>query len=318
MLENTANIFTIDCNYVKPELACAYLIREGDRVAFVENNTNQAVPLLLAKLKALGLSGDAVDYIIITHVHLDHAGGTAELLKHCPNATVLAHPRAAPHLIKPERLVQSAAAVYGEESFQQLYGRIEPVAEERVKIMQDGESVWIAERELKFIHTRGHANHHFVIFDSKSRGVFTGDSFGIAYPALQKGNQPFLFPSTTPTDFHFEEALASIDKINDLQPQTAFLTHFGEWQDITGGSQQLRNSLGLMKEIMDEAIHSQLDDERLMGICLQGVNDFFTTEIDKRELQVSQQDWQVLKMDIRINAMGLAHTAIRTRKKQNL
>ena len=115
---------TIDCDYVLPQVACAYLRIQGDEAAFIETNTTHAVPKLLSTLAAEGMKPEQVRYVIITHVHLDHAGGTSALLAACPNATVLAHPRAARHLVDPEKLVASARAVYGEAKFDALYGKI--------------------------------------------------------------------------------------------------------------------------------------------------------------------------------------------------
>ncbi|HNH10725.1 MAG TPA: MBL fold metallo-hydrolase, partial [Leptospiraceae bacterium] len=174
-----SEIRTIDCRYIKENLAASFLIQEGNECVFVETNTVYAVPYLLKTLEEAGRKPEDVKYIIVTHVHLDHAGGTSELLKHCPNATVLAHPKTASHLAAPERLVQSSITVYGEEKFRELYGNIEPVPEKRIRIMKDGEELVWGKRKLRFIYTRGHANHHFVIHDSKSNSVFTGDSFGI-------------------------------------------------------------------------------------------------------------------------------------------
>ena len=178
---------------------------EKDQAAFVDTNTTHSVPLLIEKLRTLGLSPEAVSYLIITHVHLDHAGGASALLKLCPNATLLAHPKAARHMIDPSKLVTSAKKVYGEAQFDQLYGAIDSIPKERVQVIEDGEVIAFGTRTFQFFYTRGHANHHFCIWDSASNGVFTGDSFGLAYPALQKRGL-FIFPSTSPTDFDPDEA----------------------------------------------------------------------------------------------------------------
>ena len=131
---------TIDCQYLGlPGFAAAYLIVEGDRAAFVENNTAHAVPLLLKALAEAGLSPEQVEYAFVTHVHLDHAGGSSALMEACPRATLVAHPRAARHLIDPSKLVASATQVYGAERFRQLYGEIRPIDEARVRTAEDGE-----------------------------------------------------------------------------------------------------------------------------------------------------------------------------------
>jgi glyoxylase-like metal-dependent hydrolase (beta-lactamase superfamily II) len=153
------SVQTIDCDYIRPNFAAAYLLREGNRAAFIDNNTAHSVPLLLKALENSGLTPEQVDYVIITHVHLDHAGGSSALMKACPNAKLLAHPRAVPHVVDPRRLIAGARAVYGDETFEKLYGVIEPIAAERVRAVNDGEAIIWGAKMLRFFHTRGHANH---------------------------------------------------------------------------------------------------------------------------------------------------------------
>lgn len=307
------SVFTIDCNYILPELACAYLVIEGNEASFIENNTTKAVPILLSELKKHNISKENVKYIIITHVHLDHAGGTAALLEECPNATVIAHPRAAPHLVSPQRLIESAKQVYGEENFLKLYGDIKSVPENKIYIPYDGETIRWGSRYLKFIYTRGHANHHFVVYDSLTNGVFTGDSFGIGYPYLQKGSSPFLFPSTTPTDFDPIEAKVSLQKIKDTEAEKAYLTHFGVWEYMEDGIRQMYDGLNYMEEIFLLAQDSSLTEEQVDEFVKNKVNLYFHKEVEKRNLPSSVYEY--LNLDIEINAMGIAFAVKRARKK---
>ena len=236
-------VTTIDAAYLGYEgFAATYLLQQGDRAAFIETANAPAVPRMLDVLKETGVSPDQVDYIIITHVHLDHAGGAASLMQACPNATLLAHPSAAKHAIDPSKLVRSAKGVYGEERFAEMYGTIDPIPEARVRIMGDDETLDWNGRELRFLHTRGHANHHFCIHDPTSGGVFTGDSFGLVYPALQT-NGLFAIPSTSPTDFDAAAAKASLDRIVGTGASTAYLTHFGGVTDLEGVAGQLHTQL---------------------------------------------------------------------------
>ena len=307
------SVITIDCNYIEKEIAAAFLMIEGNESAFIENNTVKSIPILLNKLKENNLKNDNVKYIIITHVHLDHAGGTSELLSHCPNAIVLAHPKAAPHIIDPKRLIDSSIMVYGKDKFYELYGDIKPVPQERVRAMKDGESISLGGRDLKFIYTRGHANHHFVIYDSKTNGVFSGDSFGIGYRQLQKGSSPFIFPSTTPTDFDAEEAKLSIQKIIATGADKVYLTHFGEWYSIKEAGEQLLNGLEKMEEIRISAINSSLKDDELHLYCIRQIGEYFHKEIVSRGM--GEKEVRFLDFDRDINAMGLAHSAKRARAK---
>ena len=313
-MQGRESVIPIDCNYVYPGAASAYLMIEGERAAFIENNTTHAVPLLLDALNQAGLSPEQVEYAIITHVHLDHAGGTSALLAACPNATVLAHPKAARHVIQPERLVESSKQVYGPELFEKLYGEIRPVAADRVRTLEDDEELRFGERTLRFMHTRGHADHHFCIYDDKSGGVFTGDSFGIGYAALQFAG-PFLYPSTTPTQFHADEARKSVRRLRDCGATHAYLTHFGAFDDLNSGADQLLYGLDQMETLLHTARDSKHTGDALQTFCEDGVRRYFNEKLEKHGLQLSDEHRQLLELDIGINAMGIAFAAARARKK---
>jgi glyoxylase-like metal-dependent hydrolase (beta-lactamase superfamily II) len=312
-LEKT--IITIDCQYMYPEYAAAYLIIEGERAAFVDNNTRHAVPKLLNALASTGLSPEQVTYLIITHVHLDHAGGTAALLKHCPNAVVLAHPRAARHLINPAKLVGSAKALYGEANFMRLYGEIEPIDETRVIQVNDGDKLSLDSRTFQFIHTTGHAKHHMCVYDYGSGCIFTGDAFGLAYPLLQGGSEPFIFPSTSPADFNSAEAQSSIHKIIDTGATIAYLTHFGAVKDIKLRMGKLISYLDTMGGMLQDAAISGLEDDDLNTFCYKAMFNFFRGEIERRGMPFNSNIQKFLQNDIELNAKGIAVAAIKSGRR---
>lgn len=308
---------TIDCHYIHPLTAAAYLIIEGDRALFVENNTSHAVPHLLRALEQAGLRPEQVQYAVITHVHLDHAGGSSALLEACPNATLLSHPRAARHVIDPSRLVASSIQVYGEENFRRLYGEIKPIDEARVRTMNDGEKIDFGSRTLEFLHTRGHANHHFCIYDSGSNGVFTGDSFGIAYPALQE-NGPFVFASTTPTDFDPVEARASVDRILATGADRAYPTHFDVFTELEAGARQLKQDLDFTETLRDrlmDDLRAGGDDARTDARARAELSAYYGERLAAAGLAADKIEQ--LRMDIEINAQGIVFAARRLVRKQN-
>lgn len=305
--------FTIDCHYLQSQFAAAYLIQEGEQALFVENNTAHSVPLLLAALKEHGMSPEQVRYLIVTHVHLDHAGGSSALMKVCPQATLLAHPRAAVHLIDPTRLVKSARQVYGDSVFEELYGEIGPIESSRVRVMEDGEKLSFGSRDLTFFYTRGHANHHFCIFDSFSKGVFTGDSFGLAYPILQREGL-FIFPSTSPTDFNPEEARLSIQRILQTHPERVYLTHFGELKTVKEAANQLIEHLNWSERLLEKAIRSGEPDDRLSSFCQKEILAYFQEILERRGMASDNQVWSVLKLDLELNGAGIAYAAQKRRR----
>ncbi|MDP2788171.1 MAG: MBL fold metallo-hydrolase [Pseudomonadota bacterium] len=224
-------IVTLDAEYLRPGLAAVHLIVERGRAAIIDTGTNSAVPHVLAALADLGIAPDAVDYVIVTHVHLDHAGAAGAFLAACPNARLVVHPRGARHLIDPIKLVQGSIAVYGEATFRALYGEIVPAPVERVIEADDGFVLDFNGRRLEFIDTPGHARHHFCIHDRASNSLFTGDTFGISYREFDVvvGNtlRPFIFPTTTPVQFEPEALHASIDRLVMRNADAAYLTHYG-------------------------------------------------------------------------------------------
>ena len=175
-------ITCIDAAYVKPGVACFYLMEEEGECAVLETGTCHSVASLQRLMADRDLAPEQVRYVIPTHVHLDHAGGAGTMMSIFPEAQLLIHPRRARHMTDPERLISGATEVYGEELFRQLYGDIQPVDSSRVVSMADGEKVSLGGRQLEFRHTRGHAEHHFCVWDEVSQGWFSGDMFGVSYP----------------------------------------------------------------------------------------------------------------------------------------
>jgi glyoxylase-like metal-dependent hydrolase (beta-lactamase superfamily II) len=220
-------ITCIDADYVQAGTACFYLLMQGDDCAIIETGTSRSVPALQRLLQERGIAAERIRFVIPTHVHLDHAGGVGTMMAAFPEATLLIHPRGARHMSDPERLVAAARSVYGEDVFAQLYGTIQPVDPGRIRQMQDGESVSVAGRRLEFRHTRGHAEHHFCIWDERSKGWFSGDMFGVSYPWCRHNGAEFLLPSTTPSQFDPQTYLASLELLAGYQPQRMYLTHFG-------------------------------------------------------------------------------------------
>jgi len=307
---STPRLVTIDCDYLGPGVAASYLRIQGDEAAFVETNTAHAVPKLLAALEAESVAPEQVRWIIVTHVHLDHAGGTSALARACPGATVLAHPRAARHLIDPAKLVKSAEAVYGAARFAELYGTIEPIDASRVRSLESGEHVSLGDAELSFVHTRGHANHHFIIHDPARESVFTGDTFGLVYPQLQRGKR-LAFPSTSPTDFDAEAAHASVDVVLGLGTKRAALTHFGELEDLDAVAASLHRWLDLSASLVEQAIAmNPAEAEKSIRAALDEAMDRAAAEAG---IMLDDADRRLLELDLALNAQGLAYAASKRR-----
>ena len=238
-IQHEHGIVTLDADYLRPGLAAIHLIVQDGHVAIVDTGTNQSVPMVLAELRSLGLGRDAVDYVIVTHVHLDHAGAAGALIQNCPNAMLVAHPKGARHMIDPAKLVAGSIEVYGREHFLALYGEIVPVPAERVIEADDGFQLDFRDRQLSFLDTPGHARHHFCILDSASNSLFTGDTFGLSYREFDVDGKPFVFPTTTPVQFEPDALHASVDRLVATGAQAAFLTHYGRIADLASLAPEL-------------------------------------------------------------------------------
>jgi glyoxylase-like metal-dependent hydrolase (beta-lactamase superfamily II) len=246
-------ITAVDTEYVHPGHAAAHIVQHGGRAAFVDVGTNDSVPYLLAALDTLGIAREAVDYLLLTHVHLDHAGGAGRLMRELPTAIAVLHPRGAPHLIDPAKLIAGSRAVYGEERFRRLYGDIAPIAASRVRVTQDGDRLSLAGRELEILHTPGHALHHQVFVDRAHACIFTGDTFGLSYRQLDSPRGAFIIPTTTPTQFDPEQLIASIDRLLSYSPEAMYLMHFSRVTDVPRLGESLKGQIRELARIAEQS-----------------------------------------------------------------
>ena len=220
-------VFVIDTEHVRAEADASYLIVDGGRAAFVDTGTHRSVPNLLAALGVLDIDVERVDYVLLTHVHLDHAGGAGALMAALPRARVVVHPRGAPHLTDPAKLVAATKAVYREAVFAEQFGDAVAIPAERITTVADGERLAFGARTLEFLHTPGHALHHVCILERDSHELFTGDTFGISYRDFDTAAGPFIFTAATPSQFDPGQLRASVARLAALAPRCAYLTHYG-------------------------------------------------------------------------------------------
>jgi glyoxylase-like metal-dependent hydrolase (beta-lactamase superfamily II) len=305
--------YTLDGDPQQPGFVACYLRISGDECAFIETNTAHSAPILLAALEQHGLAREDVKYIVVTHAHLDHAGGASAMMKACPQATLLAHPRAARHLIDPAKLVASATGVYGAARFHDLYGVIEPIPAERVRALDDGATVTLGDATLRFLHTRGHAKHHFVVHDPALSTVFTGDTLGLVYPRLQRAGL-FALISSSPTDFEPAEARASLARSVALDTETAHLTHFGPARNVAAVAAQLGAWVDRSESWLQEAVKSDAPMADVQARIREATRAAIAEQAAKVGLTLSDADWAFLGVDIDLNAQGIAFVAERMRQ----
>jgi glyoxylase-like metal-dependent hydrolase (beta-lactamase superfamily II) len=296
-------IYAIDTGFLRPRFDAAYLIVEAGRAAFVDTGTNHGVPRLLAALAAADLEPAAVDWLIVSHVHLDHAGGAGLLMQSLPNARLVVHPRGARHMVDPRALFEGARAVYGDAEMARSYGKLVPVPAERVLATHDGMTLELAGRTLRFIDTPGHARHHHVVWDERSRGFFSGDTFGLAYPEFEVAGRAWLTPTVTPVQFEPEPLKASVERMLGFAPQWMYLTHFGRVGDVARLGALMFEQIDAMVALARQcegaaqARHAELR-RRLAELYIQRLRAHGCTLAGDEVLEL-------LEMDIELNAQGL-------------
>ena len=296
-------LFAIDTGFHRDHFDAAYLIVERGRAAFIDTGTNFGVPRLLQALEALGLPRSAVDWVIPTHVHLDHAGGVGLLMQALPDAKLLVHPRGARHMIDPSALYQGALAVYGQAEMDRAYGQLIGVAAERVVASADEMTVELAGRPLTLIDTPGHARHHHCIWDEATRGWFTGDTFGLSYREFDTTQGPWIMPTSTPVQFEPEALEASIQRLMARAPQAMYLTHYGRVEGVGGLAKTL---LRLLKATVRAAKDLRHHPERHQALK-QALLELYVQDLQRHGApQTPAQIQELLGMDIELNAQGIA------------
>jgi glyoxylase-like metal-dependent hydrolase (beta-lactamase superfamily II) len=295
-------ITAIDTEYERPLQDASHLLIENGRAGFIDTGNNNSVPLLLDALIQHDLDVADVDYVFLTHIHLDHAGGAGLLMQQLPNARCVVHPRGAPHMVDPTKLIAGTEAVYGVERMRELYGDILPIDAERIVVPDDDDWIELNGRAMQILFTEGHARHHYCLHDPQSKGVFTGDSFGISYRELDTAAGEFIFPTTTPASFDPPEAHKSIDRIMACAAEQLYLTHYSRVRDLdrlafdmhaaidqyvslAKDNASAKNRTAAISAAMFEYLEGRLIEHGFRG--------------DRDAM------WSVLSLDIQLNTQGL-------------
>lgn len=300
--DNGDGIVTIDTGQERPRFAACYLVESAGRAAIIDCGTNYTVPRILRTLADRGLRPADVDWLIPTHVHLDHAGGAGVLLRELPNARVIAHPRAVRHLIDPTILQGSAEQVYGADVVAATYGELGRIDADRIDAAIDGQHIDLNDRTLEIIDAPGHARHHIAIRDLRTNSWFSGDTFGIRYRDFDGGDADFIFPTSSPTQFEPEALKATVRRMLATQPTRIYPTHYDGIDDPQmAGAALLRMidaqwalALAARREGRDAA-SLQADVERLL-----------LDEVHRLRCPLSDDEARMLlAIDIDLNTQGM-------------
>jgi glyoxylase-like metal-dependent hydrolase (beta-lactamase superfamily II) len=296
-------IIAFDTGYLRPILAAVHMIVENGRVAFIDTGTNATLPNALTALKKIEADVTDVDYVILTHIHLDHAGGAGAMMRTFPNAKLVVHPRGVRHMADPSKLVAGVSAVYGPQFVQRMYGEIIPVAAERIIEATDGRVITLAGRRLTCLDTPGHARHHNCIVDEQTGGIFTGDIFGLSYRELDVDGRQFVFPTTTPSQFDPDAMRESIRRLQALSPPAMYLTHYGQLRDVVQRGHDLRRRLDAVVEL---AIAERTPGDTRHGRIKQAMAQYLLSEIRDHGCSLPEKRLlDIWENDLELNTQGL-------------
>ncbi|WP_050614616.1 MBL fold metallo-hydrolase [Bacillus testis] len=299
-----STMYCIDCHDLgrKNRTGC-YVLKGQSQAQLIETSASPSISYILQGLEELNIPLETITHIIVTHIHLDHAGGAGLLLQKCPNAKLLVHPKGERHLIDPARLIAGAKAVYGKD-FEALFEPILPIPAHRIETVGNGQQLILDGRTLTFYHTPGHANHHISIHDSVSNGVFTGDTCGIYYQEGQKGT--LVLPTTSPNQFNPVDMLNSISLYERLKPDALFFGHFGVCSEPTEAFSQMRHYIPLFVACGTEARKQMPGDaEAQLALIEKLLWDLVSPRLSQLEVSGSHSLQSILKLDFSVSSLGI-------------
>lgn len=296
-------ILAVDSGYCRDGLAAIHLVIQQGQAAIIDTGTNASVPRVLAALAFAGVEPANVAWVMLTHLHLDHAGGAGSLMCALPNAKLVVHPRGVRHMIDPTRLWEATSAVYGAEQTFAMYGRLAPVAVHRIVPATDGLELEMGARRFTIIDSPGHARHHVCIWDHTASAFFTGDTFGLSYRELDVDGRAFVFPSCTPTQFDPDVLHASIDRMLSFGPEAMYLTHYSRVTDVERLAGDLHRLIDTHVAVAQAA--------RGYGVArhveiLAGLEQIAREEAARHGWTLAEDEYmEVLRLDLELNSQGL-------------
>jgi glyoxylase-like metal-dependent hydrolase (beta-lactamase superfamily II) len=296
-------VWSLDSGYFRDSFDAVHLIEDNGEVAIVDAGTQYSVPRILQAIESLGLTPNDVRYILLTHVHLDHAGGAGLLAEHCPQAKVVVHPRGSRHLIDPSKLWRAVCQVYTQEIAERDYGGMIPIDSSRIVEATEALHLRLGSRHIDFWDAPGHALHHVFIVDEGSNAIFTGDTFGISYRELDSPQGAFTFVTSSPSQFDPNTHQASVERVMKAKPKAVYLTHYSELRQVQSAGEALLNQVDCYAALALK--HGHRSEGRAEAI-MADLEELLFSQIKDHGCLLSQDEVKaLLALDLRLNADGL-------------
>ena len=291
-----SDITILDTNWVgRPRSVAAALLESGGHRAIIDPGPESTYATLRERLQSRGISVAQLDAVLLTHIHLDHAGASGSLVRENPRLAVYVHPLGAPHMIDPSRLLASAARLWP-DTLHQLFGETLPVPKENLRILEGGETLTLGARKLEVAYTPGHASHHISYFDAAEGLAFVGDTTGIR---INSG--PYILPATPPPDINLEIWEKSFAAILARRPSLLFLTHFGYAEKPAEHIDEFRRRLHRWAELAEEILRSAPSEAEAKAIFVSRAQ----AEMQQR-LGADEADHHAFTAGLDLSFLGLA------------
>ncbi len=298
------HLYSIDTNDLGLKNRTTSYIIVDDKIALIETSASPSIPYILNALEELHIKPSDIDYLILTHIHLDHAGGAGVMMKYCPNATVLVHPKGVRHLVDPSRLIASARSVYG-ENFDAIFGEILPIQEKQLYAIGDREIIRLGSSTLTFYYTKGHANHHISIHESLTNGMFVGDTTGVYYPDMTGEEFDVILPSTSPNQFDPNLMEDSIQLFEKIKPNVLYFGHYGSYTHPQFAYAEVRRYLPIFMDAGRQTMKEETDFTKQVQHTEEILTNSIFAELQTKGLSKDHPVFKIIPLDLAVSAMGI-------------
>nr|WP_299512759.1 MBL fold metallo-hydrolase [uncultured Rummeliibacillus sp.] len=298
------HLYSIDTNDLGLKNRTTSYIIVDDKIALIETSASPSIPYILNALEELHIKPSDIDYLILTHIHLDHAGGAGVMMKYCPNATVLVHPKGVRHLVDPSRLIASARSVYG-ENFDAIFGEILPIQEKQLYAIGDREIIRLGSSTLTFYYTKGHANHHISIHESLTNGMFVGDTTGVYYPDMTGEEFDVILPSTSPNQFDPNLMEDSIQLFEKIKPNVLYFGHYGSYTHPQFAYAEVRRYLPIFMDAGRQTMKEETDFTKQVQRTEEILTNSIFAELQAKGLSKDHPVFKIIPLDLAVSAMGI-------------